>query len=80
VSDWELVDAALAEGRLTEDLWDIERTSQFLDLEAGALYQGRSARRGLRTYKVCNAIKYDPVDVRDYLPARATAPAADFAA
>jgi hypothetical protein len=58
---------AVAEGRLTEDLWGVERASQFLGVPVGTLYQWRSRRYGPRSYKVGNAVKYDPFDLRAWL-------------
>jgi excisionase family DNA binding protein len=62
--------------RLNEDLWSLERTAKFLDVEKGTLYQWISQGRGLRSYKVGNARKFDPADVRAYLRERASEPAA----
>jgi excisionase family DNA binding protein len=62
--------------RLNEDLWSIERTAKFLDVEKGTLYQWASQGRELRSYKVGNARKYDPADVRAYLREHASEPAA----
>jgi excisionase family DNA binding protein len=62
--------------RLNEDLWSIERTAKFLDVEKGTLYQWVSQGRGLRSYKVGNARKFDPADVRAYLREHASDPAA----
>lgn len=62
--------------RLNEDLWSIERTAKFLGVEKGTLYQWVSLGRELRSYKVGNARKFDPADVRAYLLQRASEPAA----
>lgn len=68
--------AAETPERLNEDLWSIERTAKFLDVEKGTLYQWVSQGRGLRSYKVGNARKFDPADVRAYLREHASDPAA----
>lgn len=70
------VDAAVAEGRLTEDLWDIERASAFLGVPVGTLYQWRSSGTGPRSYKAGNSVKYDPYDLRAYLLGNVKEPAA----
>lgn len=70
------VDQAVAEGRLTEDLWDIEQASRFLRVPAGTLYQWRSAGSGPRSYKVGNSVRYDPRDLRAYLLGNVKDPAA----
>jgi excisionase family DNA binding protein len=62
--------------RLSEDLWSLERTAKFLGVEKGTLYQWTSQGRELRSYKVGNARKFDPVDVRAYLRERVSEPAA----
>jgi hypothetical protein len=62
------IGGAVAEGRLTEDMWDAERASQFLGgVPIGTLYQWRSRRYGPRSYKVGGQIKYDPADLRRWL-------------
>jgi hypothetical protein len=70
------VDAITAGGRLTEDMWDIDRTSEFLGIPKGTLYQWRSHSRGPRSYKPGNTILYDPHDVRAYLLSTVREPAA----
>jgi hypothetical protein len=70
------VDEAVAEGRLTEKMWSIEQTAEFLNVAVGTLYQWRSHGTGPRSYRVGGAIKYDPVDVRTYLLGQAQEPAA----
>lgn len=73
----EAIDAAVAEGRLTEDMWDIERTSRFLGgIPIGTLYQWRSRRYGPRSFKVGNSVMYDPYDLRAWLLSRARETAA----
>jgi hypothetical protein len=70
------VEAMVAEGRLAEDMWDIDRVSSFLGIPKGTLYQWRSLRRGFRSYKPGNTVLYDPFDVRAYLLSTAKEPAA----
>ena len=62
--------------RLTEDLWSLERTAKFVGVEKGTLHQWASKGIELRSYKVGGARKYDPADIRAYLRARASEPAA----
>jgi excisionase family DNA binding protein len=62
--------------QLTEDLWSAKRTAKFLDVPIGTLYQWTSQGRELRSYKVGNARKFDPADVRAYLRKRMSQPAA----
>jgi predicted DNA-binding transcriptional regulator AlpA len=64
----------VAEGRLAEDMWDIDKVSQFLGIPKGTLYQWRSSGRGPRSYKPGNTVLYDPFDVRAYLIATAKEP------
>lgn len=66
------VEAAVAEGRLTEDLVGIKRASEILGVPVGTLYQWRSQGTGPRSYKVGNAVRYDPFDLRAYLLSRST--------
>ena len=61
---------------LTEDLWSSKRTAKFLDVPLGSLYQWISHGRGPKSYKVGNARKFDPADVRAYLREQASDPAA----
>lgn len=61
------VDAMVASGRLTDDMWDLDRVSSFLGIPKGTLYQWRSSGRGPRSYKPGNTVLYDPFDVRAYL-------------
>jgi hypothetical protein len=70
------VDAVVAEGRLTEDMWDLDKVSSFLGIPKGTLYQWRSTGRGPRSYKPGNALLYDPFEVRAYLIATMTEPTA----
>lgn len=72
----EQVDTAVAEGRLTEDLWDIEKAAAFLGTVPGTMYQWRSHGTGPRSYKVGGAVKYDPFDLRAYLLSNMKSPAA----
>jgi hypothetical protein len=46
----DVVEAVVAEGRLTEDMWDIDKVSSFLGISKGTLYQWRSSGRGPRSY------------------------------
>jgi excisionase family DNA binding protein len=64
----------VAPERLNEDLWSVARTAKFLGIEKGTLYQWISLGRGLRSYKVGNARKFDPADVRAYLREQASEP------
>ncbi|BBH71140.1 hypothetical protein ACTI_78250 [Actinoplanes sp. OR16] len=48
----------------TEDLWSIERTSQYLGVPVGTLYQWRHRQTGPRARKVGRYLRYDPADVR----------------
>jgi hypothetical protein len=68
------VDAVVADGRLTEGMWDIDKVSEFLGIPKGTLYQWRSLGRGLRSYKPGNTVLYDPFDVRAYLLSTAKEP------
>lgn len=61
------VDVIVASGRLTEDMWDLDKVSAFLGIPKGTLYQWRSLRRGPRSHKQGNTVLYDPFDVRAYL-------------
>lgn len=60
------VAAAVAEGRLTEDMWDIHQTARFLNVAESTLYAWRSQGHPLPSYKA-GGLKYDPADVRAYL-------------
>lgn len=66
------VDAAVAEGRLKEELVDIHEASRVLGIEESTLYQWRSTGKGVRSYKVGGQIRYDPFDLRAYLLASAS--------
>ncbi len=72
----EQVDKAVAEGRLAEALWDINRAAELLRRTPGPFYQWRSYRTGPRSYKVGNSIMYDPADLRAYLLSHVQEPAA----
>ncbi len=50
-----------------EELWSIHRTSAFLGIPVGTLYQWRHRRTGPRVFKVGRHLRYDPTDVRDWL-------------
>ncbi|MBG0567388.1 helix-turn-helix transcriptional regulator [Actinoplanes aureus] len=50
-----------------EDLWSIERTSRYLGVPVGTLYQWRHRRTGPRARKVGRHLRYDPADVRAWL-------------
>lgn len=76
MTDREEVDAAVAEGRLTEDMWGVERAAKFLGVEVGTLYQWRSHKTGPRSYKVGGQVMYDPFDLRTYLLSNVKDPAA----
>ncbi|MBG0568088.1 helix-turn-helix transcriptional regulator [Actinoplanes aureus] len=49
---------------VSENLWSIERTSQYLGVPVGTLYQWRHRRTGPRARKVGRHLRYDPADVR----------------
>jgi predicted DNA-binding transcriptional regulator AlpA len=70
------VDAAVAEGRLTEDMWNIEKAAAFLGLKVGTLYQWRHNNKGPRSYKVGGKVVYDPAELRAYRLASASEAAA----
>jgi hypothetical protein len=70
----EVVEAVVASGRLTEDMWDIDKVAAFLGIPKGTLYQWRSSGRGPRSYKPGNTVLYDPFDVRAHLIATAKEP------
>ncbi len=62
-------------GHLTEGMWSVAKTAEFLDVPKGTLYQWISHGRELRSYKVGGSRKFDPVDVRAYLREHVTEPA-----
>ncbi|MEU7903002.1 helix-turn-helix domain-containing protein [Actinoplanes sp. NPDC049118] len=47
----------------TPDLWSISRTSQYLGIPVGTLYQWRHRRIGPPARKVGRHLRYDPADV-----------------
>jgi excisionase family DNA binding protein len=51
----------------TEDLWSIARTSQYLGVPVGTLYQWRHRKTGPRARKVGRHLRYDPADVRAWV-------------
>ena len=61
-------------GHLTEVMWSVEKTAEFLDVPKGTLYQWISHGRGPRSYKVGGSRKFDPVDVRVWLREHMTEP------
>jgi excisionase family DNA binding protein len=59
---------------LTQSMWSVKKTAEFLDVPIGTLYQWIHHRRGPRSYKVGGSRKFDPVDVRAYLRENVTEP------
>lgn len=55
----------------SDDLWSIERTSQYLGVPVGTLYQWRHRRKGPPAAKVGRYLRYDPDDVRAWFRDRA---------
>lgn len=70
------IQAAVADGRLTDGLVDICEAARILGKQPGTLYQWRSKGLGPRSYKVGGSVRYDPADLRAYLLGHVSEPAA----
>jgi predicted DNA-binding transcriptional regulator AlpA len=55
----------------TDDLWTIERTSQYLGVPVGTLYQWRHRRTGPRASKIGRHLRYDPAEVYAWVKGQA---------
>lgn len=56
-----------------DDLWSIGRTSQYLGIPVGTLYQWRHRRTGPPARKIGRHLRYDPADVRAWVREQAAA-------
>ena len=56
----------------TDDLWTIERTSQYLGIPVGTLYQWRHRRKGPPAAKVGRHLRYNSTDVIDWVRKQAS--------
>lgn len=65
---------AVPEGE--EGMWTLQRTAAFLGRPRGTLYQWVHNGFGPPSYKVGNSRMYKPSEVREWLAARRSAPAA----
>lgn len=54
----------------TEELWSIIRTSQYLGIPVGTLYQWRHRRTGPPACKIGRHLRYDPTTVRAWVQER----------
>lgn len=59
-----------------EGMWTLQRTAAFLGKPPGTLYQWASRQYGPPSYKVGNSRMYMPSEVRKWLAAHRSAPAA----
>ncbi|GAB1643860.1 helix-turn-helix transcriptional regulator [Krasilnikovia sp. MM14-A1259] len=54
-----------------DELWSIQEASKYLRIPPGTLYQWRHRRTGPRAYKVGRHLRYDPIEVREWLKGQA---------
>jgi predicted DNA-binding transcriptional regulator AlpA len=54
-----------------ENLWSIERTSQYLGVPVGTLYQWRHRRIGPPALKIGRHLRYDPAEVYAWVKGQA---------
>jgi excisionase family DNA binding protein len=54
-------------GRSVEPLWTVQEVSVHLGIPVDTLYGWRSRKIGPRAYKVGRHLRYDPVEVRQWM-------------
>ncbi len=54
-----------------DNLWSIERTSKYLGIPVGTLYQWRHRRTGPPALKIGRHLRYDPADVYAWVKGQA---------
>ena len=54
-----------------DNLWSIERTSEYLGVPVGTLYQWRHRRTGPPALKIGRHLRYDPAEVHAWAKGQA---------